>query len=115
MSSSFQIPKTQRAAVLYELKGDYRIEKDWPVTQPNELKPGQCLVNMQYSGVCHSDIIIKNRDTVPPECPFVGGHEGVGVVVAIGEHTQNSVIKIGDRVGVKYIAKVCEVYVSFRF
>jgi propanol-preferring alcohol dehydrogenase len=112
MSSSFQIPKTQKAAVLHELQGNYRIEKEWPVTQPHELKPGQCLVKMEYTGVCYSDLIIKNRVVAPPDCPFVGGHEGVGVVVAIGEHTQDLVVKIGDRVGLKYIAKVCEMYVS---
>ncbi|KAF7777905.1 hypothetical protein Agabi119p4_3977 [Agaricus bisporus var. burnettii] len=108
MSSKLEIPKTQRAAVLYERKGEYRIEKEWPVTQPHELKPGQCLVKMEYTGVCHSDLTIKNRDSAPPNIPLIGGHEGVGVIVAIGEHTQDPIIKIGDRVGLKYIAKICE-------
>jgi len=38
--------------------------------------------------------------------PHVGGHEGVGHVVAIGEHT-NTAVKVGDRVGVKWIMDTC--------
>lgn len=108
-STSPQIPKTQKAAVLHEPKGDYRIETNWPVTQPNELKPGQCLVKLEYSGVCHSDLHIKNVDwgRAPP-MPLIGGHEGVGTVVAIAEHTNNPAVKVGDRVGLKFIAGVCE-------
>lgn len=42
-----------------------------------------------------------------PPLPLVGGHEGIGRVVAIGEHTENLEVKIGDWVGIKWIAKVC--------
>lgn len=107
--STFQIPKTQKAAVLHEPKGDYRIETNWPVTQPHELKPGQCLVKIECSGVCHSDLLVRNVGMAQPSIiPLIGGHEGVGVVVAIGENTQHPAVKIGDRVGVKWISGVCE-------
>ncbi|KAJ3555604.1 hypothetical protein NP233_g12169 [Leucocoprinus birnbaumii] len=106
---SFAIPKTQKAAVLHQAKGDYRIEAEWPVTQPNELKPGECLVKLEYSGVCHTDLHIKDADWgMPGIMPLIGGHEGVGVVVAIGEHTVSPAVQIGDRVGLKYIASICE-------
>jgi propanol-preferring alcohol dehydrogenase len=39
--------------------------------------------------------------------PIVGGHEGVGEIMAIGTHTINSPVKIGDRVGIKFIAESC--------
>jgi propanol-preferring alcohol dehydrogenase len=42
-----------------------------------------------------------------PNTPLVGGHEGVGFVVAIGEHTPTSPVKVGDRVGIKYLADSC--------
>ncbi|KXN83414.1 Alcohol dehydrogenase 1 [Leucoagaricus sp. SymC.cos] len=107
--TTFQIPKTQKAAVLRTVKGEYTIETDWPVTQPGELKPGECLVKLEYSGVCHSDLHIKDGDWARgPVLPLVGGHEGIGIVVAIGEHTSNPAAKIGDRVGLKWIAGVCE-------
>lgn len=37
----------------------------------------------------------------------VGGHEGVGVVAAMGSGTENSSVKVGDRVGIKWIASAC--------
>jgi len=41
------------------------------------------------------------------EFPRVAGHEGIGHIVAIAEHTVNSPVKIGDRVGIKWLANVC--------
>ena len=43
---------------------------------------------------------------------LIGGHEGIGRVVAIGEHS-GSTVKVGDRVGVKWIGNVCGQYVIF--
>ena len=37
----------------------------------------------------------------------VGGHEGVGEIVKMGPATELATVKIGDRVGVKWIAAVC--------
>lgn len=38
---------------------------------------------------------------------LIGGHEGVGEVVAIGANTAKSEIKVGDRVGIKWLADSC--------
>jgi propanol-preferring alcohol dehydrogenase len=81
---AFTVPLTAKGAVLTELLQDY-------------------LVKLNYSGVCHSDISIQRENWgVKPEFPLIRGHEGVGHIVAIGEHSDMS--KIGDRVGVKWIA-----------
>jgi len=37
----------------------------------------------------------------------VGGHEGVGTVAALGPGSESSGLKIGDRVGIKWMAAVC--------
>ena len=105
------IPLTAKAAVLNASGEDYVLKEDYPVKQPSELAPGECLVKLDYSGVCHSDVHIQ-RGTWPiaPEFPRIGGHEGVGHVVAIGEHSDTQ-IKIGDRVGLKWIGVVCNKYV----
>ena len=42
-----------------------------------------------------------------PRLPSVGGHEGVGRVVAIGAHSKSSVVRLGDRVGTKYVVGSC--------
>jgi propanol-preferring alcohol dehydrogenase len=102
------IPLTAKAAVLTDISQDYVVKDDHPVKQPSELSPGECLVKLEYSGVCHSDLHVrKNEWGRKPELPLVGGHEGVGHVVAIGEHSEVGSIKIGDRVGVKWIGTIC--------
>ncbi|KAF9009701.1 mannitol-1-phosphate dehydrogenase M1PDH1 [Cyathus striatus] len=103
------IPKTQKAAVLEAYGEQYILKSDYPVKQPSELAPNECLIHLEYSGVCHSDLHIKNNEwSRPPILPLVGGHEGVGRVVAIGDHSRNVGIKLGDRVGAKWIAAVCD-------
>ncbi|KAF7359011.1 Mannitol-1-phosphate dehydrogenase [Mycena sanguinolenta] len=101
------IPLKARAAVIVAFDQDLVLRDDQPVLQPSELAPGQCLVKIDYAGVCHSDIHIKRGEWGPVGFPRVGGHEGIGHIVAIGEHTVNSPVKIGDRVGIKWLAKSC--------
>ncbi|MBO0835933.1 MAG: alcohol dehydrogenase catalytic domain-containing protein, partial [Actinobacteria bacterium] len=62
------------------------IGKDWEVTEL-ELDPprtGEVLVRFVASGLCHSDEHIRTGD-LTPRYPMVGGHEGAGVVEAVGE------------------------------
>jgi Zn-dependent alcohol dehydrogenase len=46
--------------------------------------PGEALVRLHASGVCHSDLNAIDG-TAPTTCPAVLGHEGAGVVEAVGE------------------------------
>jgi D-arabinose 1-dehydrogenase-like Zn-dependent alcohol dehydrogenase len=58
------------------------------------------LVNIKYSGVCHTDLHAVNGDwPLATKLPLVGGHEGAGVVVARGELVTD--VEIGDHAGVK--------------
>eukprot|EP00026_Physarum_polycephalum_P007114 Phypoly_transcript_07168.p1 GENE.Phypoly_transcript_07168~~Phypoly_transcript_07168.p1 ORF type:complete len:299 (+),score=56.22 Phypoly_transcript_07168:727-1623(+) len=43
---------------------------------------------------------------LPSKLPLIGGHEGAGEIVAIGDHTVTD-LKIGDKVGVKWLADSC--------
>lgn len=43
---------------------------------------------------------------VPPKCPLVGGHEGAGRIVAMGDGTDTQ-LKIGSPVGLKWLADSC--------
>ena len=84
------------------------VKDDRPVKQPEELVPGECLVKMLCSGVCHTDLHARKCDwPLARKLPLIGGHEGVGNIVAIGAHSINSPVKIGDRVGVKWLADSC--------
>src|SRR5258708_7071108 len=47
------------------------------------------------------------RSYPPTPTGQVGGHEGVGVVVQLGPNCEGTSIKLGQRVGIKYVAGVC--------
>lgn len=97
------IPTTQWAQVL-EQRGGPLIYKQIPVSQPG---PDEVLINIKYSGVCHTDLSVLKGDL--PSCtklPLVGGHEGAGVVVAKGDLVAGG-LEVGDHVGVKWINSSC--------
>ena len=58
---------------------------DVPVPRP---APGQVLVRMETSGLCHTDIHAAHGDwPIKPDLPLIPGHEGVGIVEALGPGT----------------------------
>jgi propanol-preferring alcohol dehydrogenase len=82
--------------------------------QPLEIKevdvptigPGQVLVRVQASGVCHTDLHAAEGDwPVKPTAPFIPGHEGVGEVAELGPGVTH--LKEGDRVGVPWLHTAC--------
>ncbi|KAF9239793.1 hypothetical protein BU15DRAFT_87816 [Melanogaster broomeanus] len=106
---SYDIPKTQIAAVVPSPKQKIEIRRDTHVVQQSELEPGQCLVKLICTGVCHTDLH-TSRDDWPLKAtstPLIGGHEGIGEVVAIASHTENCPVGLGQRVGIKWIAYCC--------
>jgi propanol-preferring alcohol dehydrogenase len=97
-----QIPKRQMAQVVTKTGGPVEF-KEIDVQQPG---PDEVLINIKYSGVCHTDLHAVNGDwPLDTKLPLVGGHEGAGVVVALGSGVQD--IKIGDHAGVKWINGSC--------
>jgi len=96
------IPDMQWAQVV-EKSGGGVIYKQIPVQKPSS---DEILVNIKYSGVCHSDLHLMKGDwPIQSKTPFVGGHEGAGVVTAKGELVTD--IEIGDHVGVKWLNGSC--------
>lgn len=68
--------------------------------------PGQILVKVVASGVCHTDLHAADGDwPVKPALPFIPGHEGVGYVAAVGAGVRH--VKEGDRVGVPWLHTAC--------
>lgn len=94
--------KTMKAAVVKAFGEPLVIEQ---VPIPN-VGPGQLLVKIVATGVCHTDLHAAEGDwPVKPQPPFIPGHEGVGYVVAVGEGVKH--IKEGDRVGVPWLYSAC--------
>ncbi|RDW65106.1 hypothetical protein BP6252_10757 [Coleophoma cylindrospora] len=96
-------------AAVYNKPGEISIKlQEIPTPEPG---PRQVLVKITHSGVCHSDLGIMTNawKWLPEPVPAhqVGGHEGVGVVVKTGPDCEDSKVKVGDRVGIKYFADVC--------
>ena len=54
------------------------------------VSPKQILVKIEASGVCHTDLHAVSGDwPVKPTLPIIPGHEGAGVVVAIGAEVKS--------------------------
>ena len=54
-------------------------------------RPGEVLVRMTASGVCHSDLHVRDGEWQRPG-PIVMGHEGAGVVEAVGDGLDQSLV-----------------------
>ena len=67
--------------------------------------PDDVVIDIQYCGVCHSDLHMARSETGPARYPLVPGHEIAGVVKAVGSDVTR--FKVGDRVGVGCMVDSC--------
>jgi len=84
-----------RAAVLAAPSTPFTIE-DLDLAAPG---PGEVLVRVRAVGVCHSDWHLVTGDT-PHPMPLVPGHEGAGVVEAVGDGVER--VRAGDHVALNW-------------
>ncbi|MDQ0600974.1 Zn-dependent alcohol dehydrogenase [Streptomyces canus] len=63
--------------------------------------PGEVLVAIAAAGLCHSDLSVVDG-TIPFPVPVVLGHEGAGVVEAVGEGVSH--VSAGDHVSLSTLA-----------
>lgn len=70
-----------------------------------DLRPEQVEIKVSHCGICHSDLSMLNNDWNMTVFPFVGGHEVVGEIVAVGENVKG--LKVGDKVGVGWSTESC--------
>jgi S-(hydroxymethyl)glutathione dehydrogenase/alcohol dehydrogenase len=89
--------KTQ-AALLVELGKPLQVvEIDVP-----ELKPGQVLVEVAFSGVCHTQVLeARGHRGADPYVPHCLGHEGSGTVIQVGAGVTKC--KAGDQVVLSWL------------
>jgi aryl-alcohol dehydrogenase len=84
-------PIAIKAAVLHEHGGPFSIE-ELTIDAP---RAGEVLVRIVATGMCHTDAAVRSGD-LPTPLPVVLGHEGAGVVEAIGEGVRK--VQPGDHV-----------------
>lgn len=80
-----------RAAVVEEVGAPFQLE-DIELDTPDR---GEALVRIVASGVCHTDAITRDGD-MPLPLPGIMGHEGAGIVEAVGPGVTN--VQVGDPV-----------------
>jgi propanol-preferring alcohol dehydrogenase len=88
------------AAVLPQARGAVTVE---PVYL-GEPGPGEALLRMQACGVCHSDLFVGGLEKLPV-APITLGHEGIGMVEAVGEGV--TAWTPGDRAGMTFLGTTC--------
>ena len=97
-----------RAAILHAPGEQWSVE-EIDIDPPG---PGEVLVKTAYAGLCHSDEHLVTGDLVPPPellellpggtiFPLIGGHEGAGVVVEVGENVTK--VAPGDHVSCAFV------------
>lgn len=94
-----------RAAILRTYGGPWSVE-EFELDPP---RAGEVLVQLAAAGLCHSDEHIRQGHLVPPGqqaplAPTIGGHEGSGVVVQVGDGVTG--LSPGDHVVTSFVA-VC--------
>jgi NDMA-dependent alcohol dehydrogenase len=89
-----------KAAILWEVNSPWSVE-DIELDEPQE---GEVQVKLAASGLCHSDEHLVTGDMFSTEgtmFPVIGGHEGSGIVVEVGEGVTD--FAPGDHVAVSIV------------
>jgi len=85
-----------KAAVLHEVGKPWAIEE----VEVKEPQANQVLIRYVAAGLCHSDMHLMTGD-LPVEMPYIGGHEGAGVIEAVGPGVSR--VAVGDHVVCAFI------------
>jgi len=95
--------KGKMQAAVVEAFGKPLVLRDCDIPTPG---PGQILVKTEACGVCHTDLHAARGDwPLKPTPPFIPGHEGIGIVVALGAGVTS--VREGERVGVPWLYSAC--------
>ncbi|WP_312142688.1 NADPH-dependent aldehyde reductase Ahr [Pantoea septica] len=91
----------------------YAAMKAGEALQPYEYDPGPLAaedveVEVDYCGVCHSDLSMIDNEWGISAYPLIAGHEVIGRVVALGDSAKNKGLSMGQRVGIGWTAKSCQ-------
>lgn len=77
-----------------------------PVTiKRRELEPHDVLIEIAFTGICHTDIHSVRGDWGAKQYPLVPGHEIAGFVIGVGAAVTKHAI--GDRVGIGCLVDSC--------
>lgn len=72
---------------------------------PGEIRADEVEIAVEACGLCHSDLSLLDEEWGETAFPLVPGHEVVGTIRAMGKGVGH--LKIGQRVGVGWLARSC--------
>lgn len=72
---------------------------------PGDLGAHEVEIEVEYCGICHSDLNMIDNDWGMSEFPLVPGHEVAGTVAAVGEGVRD--LQVGRQVGLGWHAGYC--------
>ncbi|KAK3707737.1 hypothetical protein LTR37_011914 [Vermiconidia calcicola] len=112
--AAITIPDKQTVALVRELGGPVEFVDDYPVKKPGL---DEVLAKVLYTGVCQSDLHTRAGTASGPDgkpitaikLPHIGGHEGVGRIVALGSGLpeRDPSIYLGALVGIRFSSRIC--------
>lgn len=73
-----------------------------------DLQPEDVEVNVEYCGICHSDLSMIDNDWGRSQYPLVAGHEIIGRISALGNESKTKGLKVGQLVGIGWTATSCQ-------
>ncbi|GAB2641546.1 NDMA-dependent alcohol dehydrogenase [Gordonia jinhuaensis] len=86
-----------RAAVIFEPGTPWQVEE----LELDDPQYGEVKVELAASGMCHSDEHVRDGSMPSGTYPFIGGHEGAGIVTQIGPGVKT--VEVGDHVCLGFI------------
>ena len=72
---------------------------------PGDLKDEEVEINVEYCGICHSDLSMIHNHWGISQFPLVAGHEVVGKIGAVGSRVTS--VKVGEYVGLGWYSQSC--------
>ncbi len=103
--------------IIYWIRRNVKMVQAYAATEPNgklkaidieigELGPEDVIIDVDYCGICHSDISMINNEWGMSKYPLVAGHEVVGTIKEVGSKV--SQLKAGQVVGLGWHSDYCQ-------
>ena len=73
---------------------------------PGPLKPNEVEIDVQYCGICHSDLSMIDNEWGMTRYPLVPGHEVVGQIAQVGAQVRQ--LQVGQTVGLGWNPGFCD-------
>jgi S-(hydroxymethyl)glutathione dehydrogenase / alcohol dehydrogenase len=86
-----------KGALIWEFHEPWSVEE----IEIGDPRRGEVKVQLEYAGMCHSDHHVVTGDIPVAAFPVLGGHEGAGVVIEVGEGVDD--LAPGDHVATSFI------------